>query len=128
MDDCAVSWAGTCGNDHYRCSNRANPFVPVTQSLSSVTPSDPRARACPGHGEPRPCPAQRRVNRHRKIDPLLPHLPMYQRKGSGRGGVPVSATVTSTYFEDEAEANQLAQRGYSRDHRLDCSKYSSLSL
>jgi transposase len=28
--------------------------------------------------------------------------------------------VTSTYFEGEAEANQLAQRGYSRDHRPDC--------
>jgi transposase len=28
--------------------------------------------------------------------------------------------VTSTYFEGEAEANPLAQRGYSRDHRGDC--------
>ena len=28
--------------------------------------------------------------------------------------------VTSTYFEGEAEANPLAQRGYSRDHRSDC--------
>jgi transposase len=28
--------------------------------------------------------------------------------------------VTSTYFEGEAEANPLAQRGYSRDHRPDC--------
>jgi len=28
--------------------------------------------------------------------------------------------VTSTYFEGEGEANQLAQRGYSRDHRPDC--------
>jgi len=28
--------------------------------------------------------------------------------------------ITSTYFEGEAEANQLAQRGYSRDHRPDC--------
>ena len=28
--------------------------------------------------------------------------------------------VTSTYFEGEAEANPLAQRGYSRDHRADC--------
>jgi len=28
--------------------------------------------------------------------------------------------VTSTYFEGEANANPLAQRGYSRDHRGDC--------
>lgn len=28
--------------------------------------------------------------------------------------------VTSTYFEGEAEANPLARRGYSRDHRPDC--------
>ena len=28
--------------------------------------------------------------------------------------------VTSTYFEGKAEANPLAQRGYSRDHRPDC--------
>jgi len=28
--------------------------------------------------------------------------------------------VTSTYFEGEAEANDLAQRGYSRDNRPDC--------
>jgi len=28
--------------------------------------------------------------------------------------------VTSTYFEGQAEANPLARRGYSRDHRPDC--------
>ncbi len=28
--------------------------------------------------------------------------------------------VTSTYFEGQAQANPLAQRGYSRDHRPDC--------
>lgn len=28
--------------------------------------------------------------------------------------------VTSTYFEGQAAANPLAQRGYSRDHRSDC--------
>lgn len=28
--------------------------------------------------------------------------------------------VTSTYFEGEANANELAQRGHSRDHRPDC--------
>jgi transposase len=28
--------------------------------------------------------------------------------------------VTSTYFEGLAERHQLAQRGYSRDHRPDC--------
>ncbi len=28
--------------------------------------------------------------------------------------------VTSTYFEGQAKANPLAQRGYSRDHRPDC--------
>jgi hypothetical protein len=26
--------------------------------------------------------------------------------------------VTSTYFEGEAKRNELAQRGYSRNHRL----------
>ena len=28
--------------------------------------------------------------------------------------------VTSTYFEGQADGNPQAQRGYSRDHRLDC--------
>lgn len=28
--------------------------------------------------------------------------------------------ITSTYFEGQAEANELAARGYSRDHRPDC--------
>src|SRR5208337_4734299 len=28
--------------------------------------------------------------------------------------------LTSTYFEGLAEENDLAQRGYSRDHRSDC--------
>jgi transposase len=28
--------------------------------------------------------------------------------------------ITSTYFEGQAEANPLARRGYSRDHRSDC--------
>src|SRR6185369_16209 len=28
--------------------------------------------------------------------------------------------LTSTYFEGLAEANELAARGYSRDHRSDC--------
>ena len=28
--------------------------------------------------------------------------------------------MTSTYFEGQAAANPLAQRGYSRDHRPDC--------
>jgi transposase len=28
--------------------------------------------------------------------------------------------ITSTYFEGQAEANPLARRGYSRDHRPDC--------
>jgi len=28
--------------------------------------------------------------------------------------------LTSTYFEGLAEGNDLAQRGYSRDHRSDC--------
>jgi hypothetical protein len=28
--------------------------------------------------------------------------------------------VTSTYFEGQAEGNEEAQRGYSRDHRSDC--------
>src|SRR6266700_4188975 len=33
--------------------------------------------------------------------------------------------VTSTYFEGEAEANSLARRGYSRDHRPDCKQVCS---
>src|SRR5262245_24833027 len=28
--------------------------------------------------------------------------------------------LTSTYFEGLAQANELARRGYSRDHRSDC--------
>ncbi|RMH59097.1 MAG: hypothetical protein D6679_02635 [Candidatus Hydrogenedentota bacterium] len=28
--------------------------------------------------------------------------------------------ITSTYFEGEAQSNELAQRGYSRDRRFDC--------
>jgi transposase len=36
--------------------------------------------------------------------------------------------VTSTYFEGEAEANQLAQRGYSRDHRPDCKQVACLTV
>jgi transposase len=36
------------------------------------------------------------------------------------GCTALSIDVTSTYFEGEAKGNELAQRGYSRDHRPDC--------
>jgi hypothetical protein len=37
-----------------------------------------------------------------------------------RDGALLLYDVTSTYFEGQAEANALARRGYSRDHRPDC--------
>jgi transposase len=64
---------------------------------------------------------------YRALDQLLPH------KGCALNGICASDwvasaldydlllyDVTSTYFEGQCEANPLAQRGHSRDHRPDC--------
>lgn len=64
---------------------------------------------------------------YRALDHLLPHKRaieqhLVQRLGE-LFGVEYDLLlydVTSTYFEGLAEANPLAQRGYSRDHRPDC--------
>ena len=58
--------------------------------------------------------------------PRQPQREAEQRGGSGEGELfaiqneVLLYDVTSTYFEGQAEANPLAQRGYSRDHRPDC--------
>jgi transposase len=64
---------------------------------------------------------------YRALDHLLAHKAALEAHLSQRCGELFSAQnevllydVTSTYFEGEAEANPLAQRGYSRDHRPDC--------
>ena len=64
---------------------------------------------------------------YRGLDQLLAHKPALEARLSRRCGELFSIQnevllydVTSTYFEGEAAANPLAQRGYSRDHRPDC--------
>jgi transposase len=64
---------------------------------------------------------------YRGLDHLLMHKPAIEAHLSQRCGELFSIQnevllydVTSTYFEGQAEANPLAQRGYSRDHRPDC--------
>jgi transposase len=64
---------------------------------------------------------------YRALDELLVHKAALEAHLSKRAGELFSAEnevllydVTSTYFEGQAEANPLAQRGYSRDHRGDC--------
>jgi transposase len=64
---------------------------------------------------------------YRALDKLLPHkealcLHLRQRLGElfAFEYDLLLYDVTSTYFEGLAEANELAQRGYSRDHRPDC--------
>jgi transposase len=64
---------------------------------------------------------------YRALDELLVHKQALEAHLSKRCGELFSMQnevllydVTSTYFEGEAEANPLAQRGYSRDHRPDC--------
>jgi hypothetical protein len=64
---------------------------------------------------------------YRALDQLLAHKPAIEAHLSRRCGELFSTDnnvllydVTSTYFEGQAEANPLAQRGYSRDHRPDC--------
>jgi len=64
---------------------------------------------------------------YRALDALLPHKEALQVYLKGRLGELFQLEydlllydVTSTYFEGQAEANPLAKRGYSRDHRPDC--------
>jgi transposase len=63
---------------------------------------------------------------YRALDPLLEHKAELEAHLSRRSGELFAIDnevllydVTSTYFEGEAEANPLARRGYSRDHRPD---------
>jgi transposase len=64
---------------------------------------------------------------YRALDRLLPHkkeLEKYLKQKLGEL-FPLDYDlllydVTSTYFEGAADRNELAQRGYSRDHRPDC--------
>jgi transposase len=64
---------------------------------------------------------------YRSLDALLPHKEALEIHLKNRLGQLFHLEydlllydVTSTYFEGEAKANPLAQRGYSRDHRGDC--------
>ncbi|TFG43099.1 MAG: IS1634 family transposase [Syntrophobacterales bacterium] len=64
---------------------------------------------------------------YRALDALLPHKPALERHLKEKLGELFELDydlllydVTSTYFEGEAARNELAARGYSRDHRPDC--------
>jgi transposase len=64
---------------------------------------------------------------YRSLDHLLVHKSALEAHLSQRCGELFAVQndvllydITSTYFEGQAEANPLAQRGYSRDHRPDC--------
>jgi transposase len=64
---------------------------------------------------------------YRSLDAILPHKEALEAHLKNRLGQLFHLEydlllydVTSTYFEGEAKANPLAQRGYSRDHRGDC--------
>ena len=64
---------------------------------------------------------------YRALDRLLPHKEALEKHLVQRLGELFALEydlllydVTSTYFEGLAEANPLAQRGHSRDHRPDC--------
>lgn len=64
---------------------------------------------------------------YRALDELLVHKVALEAHLSRRCGELFAIQnevllydVTSTYFEGQAAANPLAQRGYSRDHRPDC--------
>jgi hypothetical protein len=63
---------------------------------------------------------------YRALDKLLPHKEALEEHLKQRLGTLFSLDyelllydLTSTYFEGEAELNELARRGYSRDHRPD---------
>ena len=64
---------------------------------------------------------------YRALDALLPHKAALQAHLEHRLGELfdldydlILYDVTSTYFEGQAQANPMARRGYSRDHRGDC--------
>ena len=64
---------------------------------------------------------------YRALDKLLPHKEALEQHLTHRLGELFQLEydlllydLTSTYFEGEAKGNELAQRGYSRDHRPDC--------
>ena len=64
---------------------------------------------------------------YRALDALLPHKPALEKHLKEKLGELFELDydlllydVTSTYFEGEAARNELAARGYSRDHRPDC--------
>jgi len=64
---------------------------------------------------------------YRALDALLPHKGELEAFLKSRLGELFDLEydlllydVTSTYFEGEAQANPMARRGYSRDHRGDC--------
>jgi transposase len=64
---------------------------------------------------------------YRALDQLLPHKQTLEVHLKDRLGTLFGLEydillydVTSTYFEGQANGNNLAQRGYSRDHRPDC--------
>jgi len=64
---------------------------------------------------------------YRTLDALLPHKAELEKHLRHKLGELFALDydlllydVTSTYFEGQAKANPLAQRGYSRDHRPDC--------
>ena len=64
---------------------------------------------------------------YRALDALLPHQEALEKHLKERLGTLFALQydlllydVTSTYFEGLAQGNDLAQRGYSRDHRPDC--------
>jgi transposase len=64
---------------------------------------------------------------YRALDRLLPHKTAIEQHLKTRWGELFGVQydlllydVTSTYFEGEAELNELARRGYSRDSRPDC--------
>ena len=64
---------------------------------------------------------------YRGLDRLLPHKSELEKHLKQRLGELFDLTydlllydVTSTFFEGEAAANELAKRGYSRDNRPDC--------
>lgn len=64
---------------------------------------------------------------YRALDVLLPHKDVLEQHVKNRLGEMFEVSyeillydVTSTYFEGQAQGNELAQRGYSRDQRPDC--------
>jgi transposase len=64
---------------------------------------------------------------YRALDRLVPHKPALEQHLVARLGELFALDydlllydVTSVYFEGAAEANPLARRGHSRDHRPDC--------